>query len=290
MSSRKAGRTAKCPKCGEPITVPTGESDRGSAKSEKPSHKSGEAGSSDSATPAAGPDSSADVTASNSSDDLYSQLSFLEADDGDWVYEDDGREMAVVDPTKVAVPRNVIYMQGVLLAAVGLVCLVLGILIGQMTGGRSTAQAAPTPCTISGSVTFEGSSGDPFPDIGCVVIALPKGRKPERNSKPEFDQIGPTAAVPDRRDPPIATIISLGGDYARADANGQFKLDLPDSGQYYLLVVSSNAERGEGDELQKPHLAQMGDYFNFDNGLLYGRKYEWRNLAIRKDRSMQIVF
>lgn len=255
VSTRKAGAKAKCPKCKGPIRIP-------SADEPQPLPED---------------------------DDPLAQFAVFESAN-DWVYEDDPDDfIGRFDPTRVAVPRRIIYMQGALLGAVGIVCFVLGVMIGQLTSGRQTAQDhTPRACAVRGTVELD--RGDKrLPDFGCVVIAVPQNRRPDRNSKVPIDALRPDSTPPDRNDPAVLAIRSLGGDYTRTDANGRFQLQLPDAGKYYLLFVSANAPRGN-DALRKTDLMQIGSYFLYANELLGAQKYRWSRESVRRDREVNIVF
>ena len=81
-----------------------------------------------------------------------------------------------------------------------------------------------------------------------------------------------------------------GGDYVRADEQGRFKLRVPDTGEYFLLVVSNNAARKASERLESVHLAQMGRYFIPAPDLIGDRKYSWRSLSVKRDQELRFPF
>lgn len=294
VSERKAGAMANCPKCHQRIQIP---SDPGG-------EAGGPAEESSSAPPADG-DASADSTPSHTptgdaaatspaDSDLFS---FADSTAGEathdfhadqWVF-DDGEPVGRFDPTKVAVSRHMLFMQGVLIAAVGVVCLLLGIMIGQLTAPRAVA-TGPKPCVIQGTVKLAKAGRDAFPDIGSLAVALPVEQRPNRNAKISIESLRPGGQRPQRNDPSIRAIRSLGGDVAMADANGRFQLKLPDEGKYFVLVLSNNADRGPNEELDKRDLMQMGSYLLYPNELLGDRKYEWKNRTVRGNEQLNLTF
>ncbi len=269
VSERKAGTQAHCPKCHNEITVPDTALDPDAAELGPPSQGSGEFG----------------VPDDDLGDDDNDVFTLFQ---DEWVF-DDGEPVGKFDANKVAVSRNVLFMQGVLIAAVGVVALILGIMIGQLTAPQS-ADIGPNPCTVSGAITLARSGRDPFPDIGCVVVALPVEQRPNRNNKISIDTIRPGRTKPSRNDDSLAAINRLGGRYAIADANGRYQLTLPDRGKYYLLFISNNADRAANDDLDKRDLMQMGNYFLYANDLLGDHQYDWRQKHIRRNEQIDYEF
>ena len=74
------------------------------------------------------------------------------------------------------------------------------------------------------------------------------------------------------------------------DADGKFQVRLPDTGRYFVLVVSSNAYRNAGQDPSRGDIAQLGRYVQPPMDLLGQSKYEWRERTIRSDDSLNVVF
>jgi phage FluMu protein Com len=219
---------------------------------------------------------------------------FVVYDDGaELVYAADTNDAydrdAGVDRDALAVPRRVLYMQGVLLAVVALVCFVLGVLVGSATnsGGNAGPRVA-RPCQVSGSVVFRDRRKEASPDDGAVVILLPQDARPDE--KAEVLGLRPDDPTPDSEHPALAAIRSLGGDYARADSQGRFKLRVSDSGPYYVLFISRNTKRKTGETFKTADLAQLGRYFSDAAGLIGESRYRWKVERIQGDRLLSEEF
>lgn len=273
VSSRKAGARAKCPKCQESIAVPTPEEDK--QPSETVEEKEREE----------------DATGQQEDGDPFSQ--FLVYDDETelvYVTEDEEEtpyaEDVPVDPTKVAVPRRILYMQGILLGVVAVVFFTLGLFVGFGTSGPSDEDDVAQPCIISGRIAF-GNGGDATtPDDGAVAIVVPRNVHPEE--KADIDGLRPQDPPPNKSHSGLLAIQSIGGDYARADQDGRFRLRVGDTGEYFVLVISANRPRS--DDMQPGDLAQIGRFFQLTPDLLGGNEYRWQEETIRRDRELNFVF
>lgn len=286
VSSRKAGARAKCPKCQQTLTVPSAEeAERQLAAA--------------AATAVAAPGQPRET-------DPWADFAVFD-DDVEWVYEQEtapairgagprtsthpGRSSLPdrVDPEKVAVPRSLLYMQGILLGVVGLVCFTLGVLVGGSTVGEPSAEnQPPQPCLVAGKVTYKASGGGLLPDAGAVIVVLPQDAKPEQ--KAPIEGLIPAAPFPVPTDPGLQSIQSIGGEYTRADVNGEFRLRVPDRGKYHVLVLSRNARRRPSEELRRSDLAQLGDFFMPAPDLLGQNRYRWQPQSIRRDTTLDVVF
>lgn len=268
VSSRKAGARAKCPKCKEPVTVPEKDSPE---EQTPPEINDGQVG------PA----------------NPYSEFVVYD-DEVEWVYESDDEAAApapsvgVTDLNRVAVPRSVLYAQGILLVVVAVVAFVLGILIG--SGGQpEVADLAPQPCVLTGQVDYVATSGQNRPDDGSIVLVVPTDERPDPTNKAAIEGLRPGDPLPQRNSDNLRIIQSLGGSYTRVDENGHFQIQLPDHKRYFILVVSGHTYRG-GDEIDKGDLAQLGRYVAGATELLGDSKYDWRELTIRKDEAIAVLF
>jgi hypothetical protein len=180
----------------------------------------------------------------------------------------------------------VLYLQGVLLAVVGLVCFGLGVLVGGRTspGPAGSAPRVARPCQVSGSVAFKDRRGQPAPDDGSVVILLPQDARPDQ--KATVLGLRPDDQPPDGDHAALAAIRSLGGDYARADAQGRFKLRVADTGPYFALFISRNTKRKAGESFKTTDLAQLGRYFTDASDLIGENRYRWTVERIQSDRTL----
>lgn len=279
VSSRKAGARAKCPKCQEPIAVPASEED------EQPSDAAQEEQETD------------EPTGQQEHEDPFSQFVVYD-DETELVYATEDEEETPyaedvpVDPTKVAVPRRILYMQGALLGVVAVVCFVLGVIVGMGTSGPSGDDVAQE-CFISGKIALGNGGDTSTPDEGAVAIVVPKNEHPEQ--KADIDGLRPQDPQPDEEHPGLQAIRSIGGDYTRADENGRFRLRVRDKGEYFLFVISANRTRS--DDMQPNDLAQIGRFFQLISqltpdlpDLLGGNDYRWQEETIRRDRELNFLF
>jgi hypothetical protein len=182
----------------------------------------------------------------------------------------------------------VIYLQGILLALVCLGSFTIGLLVGSDASPTpSPEQRAPQPSSISGSIRHADEPDRTVPDPGAVAIAVPRDLRPEQ--KIQIVGLRPQDPPPAEDDEAVQAIRRLGGDYARADAEGRYRLRLPDRGTYFLLFISAAASRGDRPP-SKTQLAQIGRFFLLSPQLLDGHAFVWQEELIRGDRELEITF
>lgn len=277
VRSKQAGVRAKCPKCKGKIKVPE-------ASVEASNEPAAAVGDRD--------DSGRD---DDQSEEENPYAEFLVYDDeAEWHYAADDDDYAprleeATDLHRVAVPRRVLYAQGILLLVVAVVSFILGMLV---TGGGSNevADAAPVPCVLSGEVVYATGGGRNLPDDGSVVIVLPTDTRPAPTAKAPIEGLRPGDPLPQGDSDNLRIIQSIGGAYARTDTAGRYQLTLPDAGKYFVLIVSKNKYRAADEELNKADLAALGSYVLPPTELLGESKYEWREVTIRKNESIDFTF
>lgn len=270
VGSKKAGTQSRCPKCERTILVP-GDREFGGHHEDPPP-----------------------ATMNDSDDDNpYAQFAVFDAP-GAWTYADESlaeepSDDSRPDSSKVSIPRKVIYLQGILLGLVAVGCFAAGVMVGSNAAGRRSNEAqGPTPCVISGQVTYRDSGGELAADAGAVVIALPQAARPEQRANVEG--LRATDPLPADLHSGIQIIRQIGGNYIRADTDGKFQLRLPDTGQYFVLFLSRNRSRPSG-QLSRKDLAQIGRYFDPATELLADKDYRWSEVVVmRKDRAVDHVF
>jgi hypothetical protein len=263
VSSSKIGRRANCPRCGEPITVPDREAAAESLASRAVRReKSGEV-----------------VDNPEDEDEGDPFAAFVVYDDTELVYDEDRAyyvEESSVDRDKVAVPRAVLYTQGILLVIVAVVFLVIGIAIGRGTTSGDPMAAVPRKCIVSGLVTYKGS-----PDTGSVVILLPTEGK--FDAPPNLSELRPESPRPGSTNTSLLAIREAGGAYDRVDEEGNFAVNVQNSREYYVLYISRAGKVGNVD-LTKIQRAQIGQYF-FPPEVLVGQNhFRWITADIRGER------
>ena len=216
-------------------------------------------------------------------------------DEVEWHYESDDEEYAprvstATDLDRVAVPRRVLYAQGILLAVVAVASFVLGMLVTGGGGTKVAVDAAPVPCVLSGAVVYATGGGRNLPDEGSVVIVLPTEQRPAPTGKAPVEGLRPGDPIPRGDSDNLRIIQSIGGAYARTDNEGRYQLTLPDAGRYFVLIVSKNKYRAAGEELDKADIAQLGRYVQPPTELLGESKYAWREVTIRANQSLDLTF
>ena len=192
-----------------------------------------------------------------------------------------------VNENALAIPRYVLYLQGILLLVLALVAFSLGLLVGGLGGKLNRGGTAGLqPVVVSGKVTFVSVDGLTSNDDGCVVFLLPRGTFP--GTKIPVDGLLPSDPTPDQDHPGIQEIKRIGGDHSRSKVTGDFRVNLSTGGRFYLLVISRNKERME--TIPTNHLAEIGDYFDSTKKLLGDRQYRWTKEVIRSNHQVPIKF
>ncbi len=228
--------------------------------------------------------------------DPYSQ--FVVYEETEWVYQEEAagkpRSSATSpnlpsQPNKVALSRRVLYLQGALLGVVAVFSLTVGMLIGARRDAENvgTGVHGPQPCLVSGRIALRTGDDSLLPDQGAVAIVLPQQSHPED----QLEIVGLRPQDPPLPDdhPTVRAIRTLGGDLARADAEGRYRLQVANRGHYYVLVISATRRRDQS-ELPRPILAQLGRYFRLGNDLFGGYDYRWQEETVRADRQLNFAF
>ena len=270
--TRKAGAELRCPKCRQKLRVPD-QSEQQTAPPAPPPVKN-------SAQPEAGD---------------WGQFMVFDRD-AELVYEHPEPVAAAKAPVaqstsndKVAIARSVIYMQGALLAAVALICFALGVIVGGAAPMQSAQQAEPQPCVVTGRIEYVAEDGRRAADSGAVALILPRDARPEFDEKTSIDSLLPGAPPPNDADPALAVVRQFGGDYDRADENGNYELHVPDRGKYFVLFVSQN-RRSRNAAPSRTQIAQLGRYFLPMDPFLDQREFSWEEQSVTRDRTLDYRF
>ena len=139
-----------------------------------------------------------------------------------------------------------------------------------------------------GTVTYATKSGQPQPDIGVVVMALPMETLPD-------DKIQPGALRPDKPPPSadhpgVLSIAALGGQFTRADAVGKYRVANLRPGMYFILYLTGNVTRNSGDSPDSADLAELGRYFFSPTKLLGKCDYHWQKRRITGEHRWDMHF
>lgn len=273
VSSSKIGKRSKCPKCGEPLTVPGPKEKKQPQSAEESAEKD---------------DDRADAGA----DEVDPFAQFVVYDDAELVYEGGGaatrkkQDNANLDRNKVAVSRIVIYVQGVLLGVVAVTFFTFGVFVGSRRAPQVEVVSDASLCVVKGKVLFQDR-----PDVGAVVMLLPKDAKPDDRPRP--DGLRPEdLPLPKNDNDGYRAIVECGGSYARANASGEFTLQVKNSRPYYILYLSRAAKRPAGATLPDTERGQIARYFDGVDDLLGGSAYRWDTVQVDGNRMelKEIVF
>lgn len=282
VSSREAGTTATCPRCQKTIAIPklparvhpaTGP---GSEIVKAPAHPPPEA------------EAAQHPADDHDHDNPFSQFTLYD-DDAELYYDTDEplEEIdADVDYNRVAVPRAVLYMQGALLAVVGLFCFGLGLMAGGTLFTRSEP-AGPTPVRLSGTVSVARGSRD-VPDTSAVVVVLPQTE--QLDERAPWPGMGPKDPPPEATHRGLEIIRTIGGSYARTDEQGRFDVELPNRGKYFVLVLSAEARRRASTVPPTEDVLKMGRYFEEAADFLGQNRYQLTLETLRSDKRLNVVF
>ena len=226
--------------------------------------------------------------------DPYQQFTVFD-EQTEWIY--DGEELTSgtryqelpVDANKVAVPRKVIYLQGILLSLVAISCFSLGMLVGQQNSALSNRSAPSQPCLIQGLVSYTSNAGQRMPDDRAVIIAIPETLK--LDEKLNHRELGVTEHPPDtNRHPDILLLRTAGGNHVWSNARGEYRIQLTQTGNYFFLFLSRHRARPENFVHDRKQLAQIGRYFESAIDLLGNKSYHWERVTIEKDRTFDTDF
>ena len=226
--------------------------------------------------------------------DPYQQFTVFD-EQTEWIY--DGEELTSgtryqelpVDANKVAVPRKVIYLQGILLSLVAISCFSLGMLVGQQNSALSNRSAPSQPCLIQGLVSYTSNAGQRMPDDRAVIIAIPETLK--LDEKLNHRELGVTEHPPDtNRHPDILLLRTAGGNHVWSNARGEYRIQLTQTGNYFFLFLSRHRARPENFVHDRKQLAQIGRYFESAIDLLGNKSYHWERVNIEKNRTFDTDF
>ena len=194
-----------------------------------------------------------------------------------WTNGDQGPAARPIPEGMILFPRRTLFVQGMLFLVFGAVALTSGYFIGRgdATYQQQVAQeeAAKQRVPIRGRIVYRAANQETLADENAVIILLPEGNDPQQ--KLPFRDIRPSDPI--TANPPRAArlIRELGGEYARADAGGEFFAVLPDQGVYRVLAISNHADRGRGIDIDEVDAAEIGEYFDMPEYLIGRRQYRW---------------
>jgi hypothetical protein len=293
VRSKKAGAVVLCPACKNKVVVPIppkpGETPPPSepALAAQPSAEAEQASLSMAADDAAPEYVSPEVDESGVAFPEFNVYDY----ETEFIYEageeDEGPREAV-DFDRVAVPRWVLYAQGVLLGVVALVGFAFGVIMGSAAPRLNEAARQTGPLTISGSVAYNAGDNLPTPDSGAAVLLVPEDARPEQ--KAAVNSFLPGGALVDASDPAVLALREIGGDFTRADARGEFRLVAPQPGPYFLLIISAHLDRPASERPAPQDLAELGRYIESAPELLGQKRYRWARRRFQESEQVPHVF
>lgn len=261
-SSRQRGQTVKCPQCHAAARVPLEDSTRSDEETPRP--------------------------ASEPIDSFPDVASPPRAPDTDPEELETANTAPPRGPSTVSVPRSVLYTQGFLLGAIALIFFVFGLIVGSHSRSQSSTEQTSNPAVVSGVIHYETPEDSKRPDAGSVVMLLPASQQPDE--KVAAQTLATEAPPPDADHPAVAMIRSLGGDYARADAQGRYKVRAASAGRYFLLAISRHTRRAADEYPAATDLAQLGRYVIPATELLSQQRYRLNEMMLREDRTLDLTF
>jgi len=178
------------------------------------------------------------------------------------------------------VSRKLIYGQAALLGISSATFFMMGMMVGNLTSS-STADGSPAAvasayaedCRISGVVTVK-REGKEVPDVGAVVVLLPRRSTPEKRQPPGLIMPQTFVALDN---PAIEAIHTAGGAVVRADADGKFNV-LVDQGRDYRLLVLSKSRSSSGRQLTDQQSEMLEAWFAPSEKLVRDNDFLWREV------------
>ena len=184
----------------------------------------------------------------------------------------------------IRISRSVLYAQGILIALVGVIGFLFGMLIGGRQGQPGNAPTKPTSITVQLRLMYKGMAETLAADDGAVAIVLPVEHAP-----PPADRLPEKEFEPDRGTPTAAqlkTLTDWGGAFARADNHGDATVMLSQPGNYQVLFISRRAKRPAKNAPAADDLATLGRFFQQPQNLLGDKKYRLSTEQLGNDQKL----
>jgi len=194
---------------------------------------------------------------------------------------DDAQPGEPVPYGMILFPRRTLYVQAGLFLVLAAVAFASGYFIGRGDANYQVQveqeEAAREQVPVRGTLVCKMDDGQVVGDEDAVIIALPEEKRPEE--KLSLRDIRPRDAVANPiPDPPpknVRLIRELGGEYARANAKGEFFMVLPDQGVYRVLIISAHALRPDGSNIDEIDAEEIGMYFDLVEQQIGRQQYRW---------------
>lgn len=141
---------------------------------------------------------------------------------------------------------------------------------------------------IRGRLTYQARRGRRYGDSESVIMALPASRKPDE--KLAMEVFRPEVPPPSAQHVTIQALRSFGGDFARTDANGDYELEVPGSGAYFVLMISNHMQRSAQRPPTSTEIVQIGNYFQRAAELLGENDFYWEKRIVRRESTLDHEF
>lgn len=258
VGSKKAGQSIQCPKCSATVIVPGGLAEPegapppGTKPAETPVHQP--------AQPGPPHEFAVDTQRKILSEAPLGELSQL-------------------PEGKVLISRSLLFFQFVFFVLCVVAAFVGGYVLGQVDAPqkRVTEVEEPKdqpppgdPVTLEGRVILQETNVVVTPDAGAVVLLFPADSLPDEPLP--VVGLAPSQQQDLVHEQSAARLEAFGGAETRANRDGEYSLTVPDQGDYFLLLISKQAERSQA-EISESDLALLQRYFEDPRKLIGDQEY-----------------
>jgi hypothetical protein len=182
------------------------------------------------------------------------------------------------------------------LVATGILLFGFGFLAGRMTGSTTAPAPQPSPAAagsgapvspattaalprestaglaraLTGRITYMSAEGNMRPDAGARILALPQQRQGTATIGVAGFRAGADVADWELA---RASLRALGGDFAVADDEGRYAIELPGAGQYQLFILSRHQPRDDAEAIDPGLQQSLAAYFDRPSSLVGAVQY-----------------
>lgn len=160
------------------------------------------------------------------------------------------------------------------LKAAGIMAFGVALFLAGWFAGRSSnpnASWLESGFSINGGVMYTRATGETAPDHGAMVVFLPVDVLPRNRVDPASFVNGDVALDPNHTG--VLAVEEFGGAFVKADATGEFRVELPAAGEYHVLVVSAHSAQSASDQTVEQDAALLSRYFTSGLDLIGNQRY-----------------
>lgn len=173
-----------------------------------------------------------------------------------------------------------------------LAVLVVALPVGGFGLGWLAGRAAPVvqasrsrqPAFFSGEVVDASGA----PERNAVVLLFSERTAPQSSDRLVVETLRPSATPLKPTDQVVRDMRTFDADTTRTDEQGRFTVRAPDTGSYYLLVVSTK-QNSRVSVIPRSDIAQIGRYVDRPADLIRNQRYHWRPIEIKSDQFEHVV-